>query len=135
MDRRLNAILEELVGRELQELPQVARDAAKLLVYEVREGLPVEAAKAEAARMLGDDVDLALAAAEDAGLGRRAGLEREAVRLSYPTWLLEAFTNDFGPVGGAALAEAMNRRAPMALRVNTARISREALAARLAEST
>ena len=132
MDRRLDAILEELAGRELGELGPVARDELKLLVYEVREGLPLEAAQADAKRLL-DSADLARAAGDEAGLGKRAGLEREAVRLSYPSWMLETFTNDLGPAGGTALAEAMNTRAPMALRVNTARISREALAARLAE--
>jgi 16S rRNA (cytosine967-C5)-methyltransferase len=133
MDRRLDAILEELAGKDLRELSAPARDELKLLIHEVREGLPVEAAQAEAARLLRGDVELARATAEDAGLGKRAGLEREAVRLSYPTWMLEQFTNDLGPEGGTALADAMNRRAPMALRVNTARISREALAKRLAE--
>jgi len=132
MDRRLDAILEELAGRELGELGPVARDELKLLVYEVREGLPLEAAQADAKRLL-DSADLARAAGDEAGLGKRAGLEREAVRLSYPSWMLETFTNDLGPAGGTALAEAMNTRAPMALRVNTTRISREALAARLAE--
>jgi len=99
-------------------MSSVTRDELKLLVFEVREGLPVDVVKAEAARLLGD-VDLAAAVAEDAGLGRRTGLEREAVRLSYPSWMFESFTNDFGPRPAAALAEAMNSRAPMALRVNT----------------
>src|SRR6516164_1619661 len=53
MDRRLDAILEELVGRELAELAPVARDELKLLVLEVREGLPVEAAKPDIKRLLG----------------------------------------------------------------------------------
>jgi 16S rRNA (cytosine967-C5)-methyltransferase len=139
MDRRLDAILEELVGRGLSELSPPARDELKLLIYEAREGMPVEAAVAEAARILGPGAgvggvaNLGGVVGADAGLGQRAGLEREAVRLSYPTWMLETFANDLGPARGAALAEAMNRRAPMSLRVNTARISREALIARLAE--
>lgn len=137
MDRRLDAILEELAGREAARgLPPASRDALKLLIYEVREGLPVEAARAEAARLAGGGmapIDLERAAAEDAGLGRREGIEREAVRLSYPTWLFEMMTNDLGPEGARALAQAMNERAPMALRANTARVSREELARRLAE--
>src|SRR5450432_3780090 len=133
MDRRLDAILEELVGRELRELGPVARDELKLLVYEAREGLPLEAAQGEAARLLRGPVDFSGVVAEDAGLGKRTGLEREAVRLSYPSWMLETFRNDLGLEAGTALADAMNVRAPMALRVNTTRISREALAARLAE--
>jgi 16S rRNA (cytosine967-C5)-methyltransferase len=133
MDRRLDAILEQVGKRELGELSPVARDELKLLVFEVREGLPADAVKVEAARLLGPGATLDGVADEDAGLGKREGLEREAVRSSYPSWLYEAFTNDFGGEGGAKLADAMNTRAPMALRVNTARITREALAARLAE--
>jgi 16S rRNA (cytosine967-C5)-methyltransferase len=133
MDRRLDAILEELVGRELAELGPVARDELKLLVFEAREGLPLDALKGDVARVLRDEIDLSGVVGQDAGLGRSTGLEREALRLSYPTWLLETFTNDLGREPGLALAEHMNTRAPMALRVNTARISREALAARLAE--
>jgi 16S rRNA (cytosine967-C5)-methyltransferase len=138
MDRRLDAILEELVGRDLPDLAELApaaRDELKLLVFEAREGLPLEAVKPEARRLLGVEVDLDVSrlVQEDAGLGKRAGIEREAVRLSYPTWMLETFTNDLGGEAGRALAQRMNERAPMALRVNTARVSREALVARLAE--
>src|SRR6185503_3645001 len=61
------------------------------------------------------------------------GLEREAVRLSYPTWLLELFVQDHGEAEGLALAEAMNRRAPLAIRANTARGTREALVERLGD--
>jgi len=133
MDRRLDAILEELAGRELSELGPAARDELKLLVHEVREGLPPEAALPDAKRLLGASVDLSRVLEEDAGLGKRSGTERDALRLSYPTWMIETFTNDLGRDAGLALASAMNSRAPMALRVNTARVSREALAARLAE--
>jgi 16S rRNA (cytosine967-C5)-methyltransferase len=133
MDRRLDAILEELVGRDLPDLAPAARDELKLLVLEAREGLPVEAVQSEVRRLLGPEADLSRAVEEDAGLGKRSGLEREALRLSYPTWMIETFTNDLGREAGLALAESMNKRAPMALRVNTARISREALVARLAE--
>jgi 16S rRNA (cytosine967-C5)-methyltransferase len=135
MDRRLDAILEELTGRDVGAPPlgPAARDELKLLVFEGREGLPAEALQTDGARLLRQEFDFARALGEEAGLGRRTGLEREAVRLSYPTWILETFTNDVGPTDGPALADSMNRRAPMALRVNTARVSREALAKRLAE--
>jgi len=112
-------------------MSSVTRDELKLLVFEVREGLPVDVVKAEAARLLGD-VDLAAAVAEDAGLGRRTGLEREAVRLSYPSWMFESFTNDFGP-RPARRSRGDELAGAHGLRVNTARVSREALTARLAE--
>ncbi|HSS37671.1 MAG TPA: RsmB/NOP family class I SAM-dependent RNA methyltransferase, partial [Polyangia bacterium] len=137
MDRRLDAILEELLGGE--PVAPHARDDLKLLVYEARSGIPVAALAADARRVGaairpgGDAVDLERAVAEEAGLGARRGLDREAVRLSYPTWLIELFAADLGQDEAFALAEAMNRRAPMAVRANTGRIARDQLALRLAD--
>jgi 16S rRNA (cytosine967-C5)-methyltransferase len=131
MDRRLDAILEELTDGA--ELAPHARDELKLLIYEVRSGIPVEALAGETKRLSRTAIDLARAVGDEAGLGARRGLEREAVRLSYPTWLLELFVEDHGEAEGLALAEAMNRRAPLAIRANTARGTREALIDRLAD--
>jgi len=133
MDRRLDAIVQELVGGE--PLSPLARDELKLAVYEVRSGVPVEAVTADVRRHVGvrGEVDLSRAQADDAGLGKRAGLDREAARLSYPTWLLELFQGDLGEAEALTLADAMNRRAPLAVRVNTARIAPDALIERLAE--
>ena len=138
MDRRLDAVVDELLRRAGGgdvPLAPLARDELKLLVYEARAGVPVEALAADAKRLVREPLDLHLARAvgDDAGLGGRSGLDREATRLSYPTWLLEAWVEDYGAAEATALAEAMNQRAPMAVRVNTARIAREALAAQLAE--
>jgi 16S rRNA (cytosine967-C5)-methyltransferase len=133
MDRRLGAIVDEVIGRGAADLSPVARDELKLMVHEIREGLPPDAARADLARLGLARFDLARAADDDAGLGGRTGLEREAVRLSYASWMLERLTSDFGPAGATALAEAMNRRAPLAVRVNTVKITREALIQRLAE--
>jgi 16S rRNA (cytosine967-C5)-methyltransferase len=131
MDRRLGAILEELTDGA--ELAPHARDELKLLVYEARTGVPIEALAAETKRLSRAPSDLSRAVGDDAGLGSRQGLEREAVRLSYPTWLIELLVEDHGQAPGLALAEAMNRRAPLAIRANTARGTREALIDRLAD--
>jgi len=138
-DRRLNAIVAALPGVP-DDLSPVTRDELKLLVYEIREGVPVEGADAELARLglgkgssAGARLDLSGVTAEDAGLGGRGGLEREAIALSYPTWLYERLVNDLGPSEGQAVSAAMNRRAPMALRANTVKLSRDALIERLAE--
>jgi len=138
MDRRLDAILEELAGPT--PLSPHARDELKLLVYEARAGIPLGALAADAKRLAAAirpgaafTLDLERAVGDDAGLGTRRGLDREAVRLSYPTWLLELFSADLGDDEALALAEAMNRRAPMAVRANTGRGSRDGLAARLAD--
>ena len=102
-------------------------------MYEARAGVPVAALAADAARLVREPLDLAHACADDAGLGRRTGIDRDAIALSYPTWLLELLVEDHGRDAALALAAAMNTRAPLAVRVNTARVSRDELAARLAE--
>src|SRR5436190_1465260 len=120
MDRRLDAIVDELLrkgaGREAP-LGPLARDELKLLVYEARAGVPIEALAADAKRLVREPIDLARAAADDAGLAGKTGIDREAARLSYPTWLLEAWTADYGAAEATALAEAMNQRAPPGGRV------------------
>jgi len=138
MDRRLDAIADELAhrgGREatIELRGPLARDELKLLIYEARTGVPVEALAADMKRLVREPIDLARAVGDDAGLGGRTGIDREAIRLSYPTWLLEAWVADYGAAEATALAEAMNQRAPLAVRVNTARIGRDTLIAQLAE--
>jgi 16S rRNA (cytosine967-C5)-methyltransferase len=135
-ERRLEAIVDELLatsrGRR-EVVSSVARQELKLLVYELRNGIPAEALKPEARRMAGRDLDLSIAAADDAGLGERTGLDREALRISYPTWLLERLAAGFGEQEALTLAGAMNTRAPMSIRTNTVKISRDELVVRLAE--
>jgi hypothetical protein len=83
MDRRVDAIVDDLVAASGAALPApLARGELKLLVYEAREGVPVEALAADAKRLLRAPVDLSRALGDDAGLGKRTGLDREAVRLS-----------------------------------------------------
>ncbi|HET6282683.1 MAG TPA: class I SAM-dependent methyltransferase [Polyangia bacterium] len=149
-DRRLDAILEEAMatgggpsrgGITAAELAPPVRDRLKLVIHELREGLPLPAAEADVQAAAGAPfgrtgpalIDLSRAHQPDAGLGRRTGLDREAVRLSYPTWMLAELANDLGTETALAAAEAMNRRAPLTVRVNTARVTREACIARLAE--
>jgi len=135
-DRRLEAIVAELLEPAIRagETPsQIVRDELKLVVYELREGVPVEAVRAEVRRLVRAELDLAAAAAPEAGLGARTGLERDAVRASMPTWLAQMVTAERGLDAGLALLEAMNNRAPMAIRVNTALTTPEALTKELAE--
>src|SRR5215510_8807089 len=96
MDRRLDAIVDELTRGLDAPLAPLARDELKLLVYEARTGVPVEALAADAKRLSREPIDLARAIADDAGLAGRSGVEREATRLSFPTWLLEAWRVDYG---------------------------------------
>jgi len=138
-ERRLESIVDQLlagarVPKERREpVAPMVRQELKLLVYELRGGIPVDALKAEAHRIVGRDLDLATAADDDAGLAGLTGMNREAMRISYPTWLLERFTASLGEKDAVELALAMNSRAPMSVRTNTVKVSREELALRLTQ--
>jgi 16S rRNA (cytosine967-C5)-methyltransferase len=135
-ERRLEAILDEVLARARgprETVSALARQELKLIIYEVRSGLPAVVVKADSRRVAGRDLDLSGVAGDDAGLGSRDGLDREALRISYPTWLLERFAAFHGHQEAVALAAAMNTRAPMCVRANTVKVSREELALRLAE--
>ena len=58
-------------------------------------------------------------------------LERLAVEESIPTWIAERFVTELGADEARALARAMNQRAPLTVRANTLRGTREALQQRL----
>lgn len=133
-ERRLEAIVEDLLARRRREtVSAVARQELKLVVYELRGGIPAEALKPDVRRLVGAELDLSGAAGEEAGLAKHDGLDREALRLSYPTWLVECLAASHGESGALALAAAMNTRAPMCVRTNTVKVSREELIARLAD--
>lgn len=133
-DRRLDAIIDEwLTGRRKPAEPpsRTARNELKLLVYELRSGVLPEAVTEDVRRILRSDRDVTPMLGEEAGLAGLEGVEREAVRLSYPTWLLERFVTELGEAMAIAVADGMNHRAPMAVRTNTAKLTREALIERL----
>jgi 16S rRNA (cytosine967-C5)-methyltransferase len=135
-ERRLEAIVGELLASprgRLRPVSAVARQELKLLVYELRQGVPAQALAAEAQRLAGRELDLDGAAAEEAGLGGHSGVDREALRVSCPTWLFERFIASLGEQAATRLSSAMNARAPMCVRVNTVKTTREALVARLTE--
>ena len=75
--------------------------------------------------------------------GRRGAAEREphapadpiealATRLSFPTWLAARWVERYGVDEATLLMRAMNDRPPLTVRANTLRITRDALAGRLA---
>lgn len=57
-----------------------------------------------------------------------------ALRLNLPEWLLKRLTEQFGEEGAVAFAEGLNRPAPLDLRVNTLKASREDVLAALASA-
>jgi 16S rRNA (cytosine967-C5)-methyltransferase len=54
-----------------------------------------------------------------------------SLRYSMPPWLVERWFNEFGPENTEAVCATMDHRAPVTLRVNTLRVSREECTARL----
>lgn len=56
-----------------------------------------------------------------------------AIRYSLPDWLAERLLDEHGPEQAAALAQSLLQSAPLDLRVNTLKTSRDALAQALAE--
>jgi 16S rRNA (cytosine967-C5)-methyltransferase len=131
-DRRLEAILVGLRAPNERRLAGPARAEAKLLLLELRAGVEPAALARALRASLGRPPPLRAILAGDAGLAGLGGLEREAVRLSYPTELLARLVADLGEPEALALAEALNGVAPLAIRANTLHGTREALAAELA---
>ena len=90
---------------------------------------------AEAARRLG--VRPQALAGLEGGDARIGGLSDPALRLaaeqSLPRWIAERFLAEHGPSEAAALARALNERAPLTIRANLVRTTREGLQAALAE--
>lgn len=58
-------------------------------------------------------------------------LERLAVGASFPDFLVRRFVDEYGLAGAGALCAALNQRAPLTVRANRIKCSREELAARL----
>jgi 16S rRNA (cytosine967-C5)-methyltransferase len=92
-------------------------------------------APAEAARRLG--VRPQALAGLEGGDARIAGIPDPAARLaaeeSLPRWIAGRLLDELGPPAAAALARALNERAPLTVRANLVRTTREALRAALAE--
>jgi len=58
-------------------------------------------------------------------------VEAAAVRCAFPDWIAASWIARYGPADAEALMLASNERPPTTIRVNTLRITRDALAARL----
>jgi 16S rRNA (cytosine967-C5)-methyltransferase len=108
--------------------PGPARELARWLAWRVLEdGLPPE----EAAREL-DGIDWGAVAAVDARIAReRDPVRRLGLARSLPDWLAARLLRQFAGEADA-LAAALNERAPLTIRANALKTTREALAARLA---
>ncbi len=101
-------------------------------VWLARAGAPPEAA----ARRLGLSPKV-IAGALDCSSARIAAIadpvERLAVEGSLPRWVAARFAEELGMDEARALARALNERAPLTVRANLLKTTRDALQARLAE--
>ena len=131
MIRQARRIDFALDGATPRPLAGARRDPARLVAYRVLEdGL----APGLAERVLGGPAGIDWG--EVARVDERIARERDPVRRlglarSLPDWLARRLLADHGELADA-LAAALNRRAPLTLRANTLKGTREALAARLA---
>ena len=107
-----------------------APDRARLLAYQVLEqGLPVERATQRMPAL-----DWGRVAAIDDRIARETDLaERIGLRHSLPDWLARVLVADLGERADA-LAQALNQRAPMTIRVNTLRTNVENVRNELADA-
>ncbi|MGQ9778626.1 MAG: 16S rRNA (cytosine(967)-C(5))-methyltransferase RsmB [Bacillota bacterium] len=149
MRARLDFFLQGLLRRPLSALPPPVRELLRLSLYQL-EFMPEKPPYAV--------VDEAVALAKEAGFPGLRGLVNAVLRrflrkrsamalpgpedplahltvtLSHPHWLAERWLARLGPEEAAALAEADNRPAPVTLRVNTLRTTREEVLRRLQEA-
>jgi len=107
--------------------PGSARELARYLAFRVLEG-KLEPARA---RAVIPEIDWAAVAAVDERIGHeRDAAHRFALAASLPDWLGERLIAQYGDEA-VALGAALNERAPVTLRANTLRASRNQLIARL----
>ena len=121
--RRLDAAI--AIGSRRGSAP---RDDQRLVAYLLLDG---QITVADAGRAL-PGLDWAAVAAIDARIAReRDPVQRLALSGSLPDWLAARFHADWGP-RAPALVRALNHRAPMTIRANRLRTTREGLIAALA---
>jgi len=124
MIRQLRRIDFALEGTSLHG---AERELARYLAYRVLAG---EIAPAEAGAELRGDWE-AVARVDERIARERDPVRRLGLSRSIPDWLARRFTGDFGDEADA-LAASLNARAPLSIRANRLKATREALAERLA---
>jgi 16S rRNA (cytosine967-C5)-methyltransferase len=146
--RYLDWILAPHSRRPIDALDPRVRVLLRMTAYQL-----VFLARVPAFAAVNDAVTLAHAGARGAAeytnavlraFARRGAREREpapprepidalATRCSFPTWLAARWVARHGEAEAEMLMRAMNERPPLAVRTNTLRLSRDILAARLAD--
>jgi 16S rRNA (cytosine967-C5)-methyltransferase len=144
---RLDRILDPLVHIGFAQLQPWIRNVLRLGAYQILflDRVPVHAAVDESVKLAHQYGHPGTAGLVNSVL-RRLAEEKDSIVLptgddaeslaswgSHPLWLTEVWLERFGPADARRLLLANNRAAPLGLRVNRLRGSREQLIARLAE--
>ena len=144
--RYLDWILAPHSRRRLESLDPRVRVILRMTAYQIAflERVPAFAAVNDAVTLAPRTPGVsAFVNAVLRSFSRRGAREREpapprdpgealATRCSFPTWLVERWVARYGREEAEALMRALNERPPLTLRTNTLRITRDALARRLA---
>jgi 16S rRNA (cytosine967-C5)-methyltransferase len=127
--RALDALIERVVDRPLDQLDPPVRAALRLGTYELVEGVPAHAAVGETVGAVGRSaprakgfVNAVLRRVADLGPDwpwpQGDGTEAVAIRASMPDWIVERLVTDLGRDDALAALDATNRPAPLTLRVD-----------------
>jgi 16S rRNA (cytosine967-C5)-methyltransferase len=135
VEARLEVILAGALGPAFSSLSSSARHALLYQAHRVLAGqVPPAKALAEGGlspALLPGLLACARTAAGEAPPGTE-GADALAVETGLPAWLAARLSADLGPEAAAALARAMNERAPLTLRTNRLKATRDQLRERLA---
>jgi 16S rRNA (cytosine967-C5)-methyltransferase len=140
--RALDALIDRVVDRPLQQLDPPVRAALRLGTYELVEGVPAHAAVGETVTAVGRSaarakgfVNAVLRRVADLGPDwpwpQGDATEAVAIRTSMPDWIVERLVTDLGRDDALAVLDAENRPAPLTLRVDAHRADPDAVAAEL----
>ena len=144
---RIDWVLGRLLRKPLEDLDPLVRNLLRLGAYELLflDRVPAYATVNELVELTGRRAGPGKARLVNAVLREIARREREAwsppaasgtagemaALVSHPRWLIEMWREQFGVGESRRLMEANNREAPLVLRANRLRISRDALVQRL----
>ena len=133
--RALDYLVGLVADRAVEELDPATRVALRLGAYQLTRNVPAHAAVGEtvavAPRRARGYVNAVLRAL--AGIGPQwswpdgQDIAALAVRLSYPDWIVEELSAQYGPGDARASLEVGNESPPVALRVNTERATVDAV--------
>jgi 16S rRNA (cytosine967-C5)-methyltransferase len=140
--RALDALIDRVVDRPLDELDPPVRAALRLGTYELVEGVPAHAAVGETVTAVGRStprakgfVNAVLRRVADLGPDwpwpAGDAIEAVAIRTSMPDWIVDRLVADLGRDDALAVLDAANRPARLTLRVDARRADPEAVAAEL----